>query len=129
MNNITTIDMRPAPGLVRAALEAANIPLQYNDDHTVTIPAGPGFDSNGNMTVPEDHVLRDILNAAISLALEKHLENQMILPTNVARLRQMARDLSAMRSQPRGSWSRDDLDETIETLNDVADNLDPAKQR
>jgi hypothetical protein len=45
------ISMAPAPALVRAALAHCEIPLDYTDEGGVRIPAGPGFDSNGNMTI------------------------------------------------------------------------------
>jgi hypothetical protein len=127
MNQITTISMKPAPPLIRAALDNAGIPLTYNDDHTVTIPSGPGFDSNGNLTIPEGHVLSDILNGLVTLALEKHLEESMILPTNVARLRQVSAQLIDLRYAGR-SEDAEWIDEIRTDIERVADNLDPAKR-
>ena len=132
MNKIThtgtNLPMKPAPRLIRAALDNAGIPLTYNDDHTVSIPSGPGFDSNGNLTIPEGHVLGDILNGLVTLALEKHFEDSMILPTNVARLRQLTAEVVDLYNEQDRSERRSRSDEIIDTLNRVADNLDPGKR-
>lgn len=126
------IDMSPAPSLVRAALAHCEIPLDYTDDHGVKIPAGPGFDSNGFMTIPDDHVLREILSAVLTVAMVKHLEDTMVLPSNVSRLRQQASFLSDIAfSFPPDDEDHDEkgaLEGIAETLRGIADNLDPANR-
>jgi hypothetical protein len=124
------ISMAPAPALVRAALAHCEIPLDYTDEGGVRIPAGPGFDSNGLMTIPEGHVLRDILSAVLTTAMVKHMEDTMVLPTNVARLRAVAHDLGHVLDDLNAASSTDHiveiLEDAIESLTGVASNLDPA---
>lgn len=130
MGTIKTIDMRPHPNLIRAALAHSDIPLTYNDDHTVSIPSGPGWDSNGNMTIPEGHVLIGILSGLLTLAMTKHMEDTMILPSNVSKIRQVAGALADMREF--AALDEEDteiLREQIESLRSIADNLDPEKTR
>lgn len=123
-----TIDMRPAPGLIRAALAHCEVPLTYNDDHTVSIPAGPGFDSNGMMTIPEDHVLREILSALLTVAMEKHILDTMVMPSNADRLRRVARNCEEFRATVPAHDTDELVDEIVFSINEVADNIDPAKQ-
>lgn len=125
---MTTLNIGPTPAYVRAALAHCEIPLTYNDDGTVSIPAGPGFDSNGNMTIPEGHVLRDVLSGVVNLAMLKHVADTMVLPSNVKAIREVAGELRGMI----GGFVRNPeipvlLGEMAERLDEIASNLDPAK--
>lgn len=122
------IAMAPHASLVRAALEHCEIPLRYTDDLGVKIEAGPGFDSNGNMTIPEGCELHKILAAVLTTAMVKHIEDTMVLPSNVSRLRQQASFLSDIAFSMWPSEDREAINGIVETLRNVADNLDPAKR-
>lgn len=123
-----TISIRPAPRLVRAALAHCEIPLTFNDDYTVSIPDSPDFGSEGEMIIPEDHVLIKILAAVVTTAMVKHVEDTMILPSNVSRIREVRNELAEMSTVGMHLDDRDTLKDIMETLERVADNLDPEKR-
>lgn len=121
-----TISLTPHPAFIRAALEHADVPLPYNDDHTVSIPSGPGWDSNGNMSIPEGHVLGTILTRVLDLSMEKHVNDKMILPTNVAKIREVVRGIGDTIAY--GALDEEDKDvlrELSDSLLSIARNLDP----
>lgn len=122
-----TIDIRPHPQLVRAALAHCKIPLTYGDEHTVSIPAGPGWDSNGNMTIPEGHVLGEILSATVSMAMVKHIEDTMVLPSNASALREIARVLDDIKPLVQGVDAPEMVTDAAERLRGIANNLDKGK--
>jgi hypothetical protein len=125
---MTTLNIGPTPEYIRAALAHCEIPLTYNDNGTVSIPSGPGFDSNGNMTIPEGHVLGEILSATVTLAITTHITDTMVLPSNVKAIREVAGELRGMIG---GFVNNPEvpelLSEMVERLEGVASNLDPAK--
>lgn len=117
-----TIDMRPAASLVRASLAHCKIGLTYNDDHTVEMPE----DTEDTIT---------LLSNIITLAMEKHLEDTLILPTNVARIREVRDFLDEIANagslaQDFGSLSelKERAEEAASSLTGVARNLDPAER-
>jgi hypothetical protein len=109
-----TISIKPAPDLVRAALAHCDIPLTYTDAHAVE--------------VPDD--LTPLLSAVVTTAMVKHMEDTMVLPSNVSRIREQASFLSdiADMSTDLAAEDRNAILGIIETLRGVADNLDPAKR-
>lgn len=121
-----TIDIRPHPALVRAALAHCDTPVPYADDHSVAIPCGPGWDSNGNMTIPEGHVLRDILSGAVNTAILKYIDDTMVLPSAASAIRDVAKEL---RGEVADTFERSPetanlLSELAERLDGIARNLD-----
>ncbi len=107
------IDITPAPALVQTALDHCEIPLVVLDDHTVNV---------GELT---GKTLSSLLNAIVNLAMVKHIEDTMILPSNASRLREVIRDLGALMEDQRGE-NVEYLEEQIETLEGVAANLEGA---
>lgn len=123
------VSMAPHPELVRTALKHCEIPIDYTDDGEVKIAAGGGWDSNGFMTMPEGSAIREIVSAVLTVAMVKHIEDTMVLPSNVSRIRQQASFLDDIAfSMPRSNEDREAIEGIADTLRGVADNLDPAKR-
>jgi hypothetical protein len=124
------ISMAPHPNLIRAALAHCEIPMQIDDDGQPLLPS-MGW-SDGHMCFNDSDGSKEmisILSGVLTTAMVKHMEDTMILPTNVSRLREQAsflRDISDF-----GSMDPDDrvaIEGIIETIDRVADNLDPSKR-
>lgn len=107
-----TIDMRPAPALVRQALAHCEIPLIYTDEHTAELPE-------------TDDDMGALLSAVVTVAMVKHLEDTMVLPSNLSKLVSVAEFLRHMDPIPRYA---EDIEEAIATIDGVVMNLNPAKR-
>lgn len=109
-----TINISPSPALVQTALDHCEIPLVVQDDHTVNVSELTG------------KTLTALLSAVVNLAMVKHIEDTMILPSNASRIREVVNDLEAMRDHVSGAENAEWIDELRETLAGVADNLEGA---
>lgn len=115
------ISMAPAPSLVRAALEHCEMPITYNDDYTVVVPEGDD--------------LKALLQASVNLAMTKHVEDTMVLPSNIARLtqvsdrlRSLCRDMRVKAIAFGDDLLVDELNEHADTLDNVGSNLTPKER-
>lgn len=110
-----TIDIRPTPELVRTALAHCQIPLVYTDQHTAELPA-----------TAED--MGPLLSAVVTMAMVKHTEDTMVLPSNASALRDVSRTLRQRLVDIGADSLREDFVELAERLDDIAANLDTRKE-
>lgn len=109
-----TIDIRPTPELVRTALAHCQIPLAYTDEHTAELPA-----------TAED--MGPLLSAVVTMAMLKHTEDTMILPSNAKAVRDVAHKLRGMVADLADRETQEFVAELAERLDGIADNLNNRK--
>lgn len=76
------------------------------------------------VTISDESTIQDVAGALVNLAALRHVEHDLVLPSNVSRIHQVVQEIEyALDSGQIDAETREGLDEAVETLRGVAENL------